>query len=80
MIEPPFLSPTVIRLPEIKPEPFYICLFASKIKLESAYTSMSLSYDFCPFIAIVVVEQTRGQRQTGRNDLPGKGERVASGW
>jgi len=26
------------------------------------------------------VEQTRGQRQTGRNDLPGKGERVASGW
>jgi len=23
------------------------------------------------------VEQTRGQRQTGRNDLPGKGERVA---
>ena len=27
-----------------------------------------------------VVEQTRGQRQTGRNDLPGKGERVASGW
>jgi len=26
------------------------------------------------------VEQTRGQRQTGCNDLPGKGERVASGW
>ena len=26
------------------------------------------------------VEQTQGQRQTGRNDLPGKGERVASGW
>jgi len=26
------------------------------------------------------VEQTRGQRQTGRNDLPGMGERVASGW
>jgi len=26
------------------------------------------------------VEQTRGQRQTGRNDLPGKGERVANGW
>jgi len=24
-----------------------------------------------------IVEQTRGQRQTGRNDLPGKGERVA---
>jgi len=23
------------------------------------------------------VEQTQGQRQTGRNDLPGKGERVA---
>ena len=23
------------------------------------------------------VEQTRGQRQTGRNDLPGMGERVA---
>jgi len=23
------------------------------------------------------VEQTRGQRQTGHNDLPGKGERVA---
>ena len=23
------------------------------------------------------VEQTRGQRQTGRNDLPGKDERVA---
>ena len=28
----------------------------------------------------ISVEQTRGQRQTGRNDLPGKGERVASGW
>jgi len=28
----------------------------------------------------VLVEQTRGQHQTGRNDLPGKGERVASGW
>ena len=27
-----------------------------------------------------LVEQTQGQRQTGRNDLPGKGERVASGW
>ena len=26
------------------------------------------------------VEQMQGQRQTGRNDLPGKGERVASGW
>jgi len=26
------------------------------------------------------VEQTRGQRQTGRNDLPDKGEKVASGW
>jgi len=26
------------------------------------------------------VEQMRGQRQTGRNDLPGKGERVANGW
>jgi len=23
------------------------------------------------------VEQTQGQRQTGRNDLPGKGEKVA---
>ena len=26
---------------------------------------------------ITSVEQTRGQRQTGRNDLPGMGERVA---
>jgi len=26
------------------------------------------------------VEQTRGQCQTGRNDLPGKGERLLSGW
>jgi len=30
--------------------------------------------------SIIPVEQTRGQCQTGRNDLPGKGERVASGW
>jgi len=29
---------------------------------------------------VFIVEQMRGQRQTGRNDLPGKGERVASGW
>jgi len=53
-IGPPFLSPTAIRLPEIKLEPYHICLFASNIKLESAYTSMSLSFDFCAFIAIVV--------------------------
>jgi len=33
-----------------------------------------------PVNSHVIVEQTRGQRQTGRNDLPGKGERVASGW
>jgi len=31
-------------------------------------------------ITALSVEQTQGQRQTGRNDLPGKGERVASGW
>ena len=43
-----------MRLPEIKLEPYYICLFASNIKLESAYTSMSLSFDFCAFIVIVV--------------------------
>ena len=29
---------------------------------------------------VIHVEQTQGQRQTGRNDLPGKGEGVASGW
>ena len=29
---------------------------------------------------VFIVEQMQGQRQTGRNDLPGKGERVASGW
>ena len=29
---------------------------------------------------VLFFEQTRGQRQTGRNDLPGKGEKVASGW
>ena len=28
-------------------------------------------------VGMVGVEQTRGQRQTGRNDLPGKGERIA---
>ena len=28
-------------------------------------------------IVVLGVEQTRGQRQTGRNDLPGKGESVA---
>jgi len=54
MIGPPFPSPTVIRPPEIKLEPYYICLIASNIKLESAYTSMSLSFDFCAFITIVV--------------------------
>ena len=32
------------------------------------------------FARLDTVEQTRGQRQTGRNDLPGKGERVANGW
>ena len=26
------------------------------------------------------VKQTRDQRQTGCNDLPGRGERVANGW
>ncbi|KAF9643936.1 hypothetical protein BDM02DRAFT_3191066 [Thelephora ganbajun] len=43
-----------IRLPEIKLEPFYICLFASNIRLESAYTSVSLAFDSCAFITIVV--------------------------
>jgi len=28
-------------------------------------------------ICVFIVEQMRGQRQTGRNDLPGEGERVA---
>ena len=43
-----------MRFPEIKLEAYYICLFASNIKLESAYTSMLLSFDFCGFVAIVV--------------------------
>jgi len=29
------------------------------------------------YIYHISVEQTRGQRQTGRNDLPDKGEKVA---
>jgi len=28
----------------------------------------------------VFVEQTRGQRQTGRNDLPGRVRELLSGW
>ena len=44
-----------MKLPEIKLEPYYMCLFASNMKLESAYTSMSLAFDFCAFIAIVVL-------------------------
>lgn len=31
-----------------------MCMFASNIRLESAYTSFSLAFDFCAFIAIVV--------------------------
>jgi hypothetical protein len=42
-----------IQLPEIKIQPYYICMFASNIRLESAYTSLSLAFDFCAFIAIV---------------------------
>ena len=40
--------------PAIKLEAYYICLFASNMKLESAYTSMLLSFDFCGFVTIVV--------------------------
>ena len=50
----PLLSFTAMKLPEIKLEPYYMCLFASNMKLESAYTSMLLSFDFCGFVAIVV--------------------------
>ena len=39
--------------PEIKLEAFYACSFASNIKLESAYLSLSLAFDSCAFIAIV---------------------------
>jgi len=40
--------------PTPTPGPFYICLFnTSNIKLESAYTSMSMSFDFHAFITIV---------------------------
>ena len=43
-----------MRLPEIKLEPYYMCLFASNMKLESAYTSMLLSFDFFAFTTIVI--------------------------
>ena len=49
---------------------------------------MQVAYNLCSRVCVnhrnledgrqlLFVEQTRGQRQTGRNDLPGKGERVA---
>ena len=43
-----------MQLPDIKFDPFYICLFTSNPKLELAYTSLSLAFDFCAFITVVV--------------------------
>ena len=42
-----------MKLPEIKLEPYYMCLFASNMKLESAYTLMLLAFEFCGFVTIV---------------------------
>lgn len=43
-----------MELPEIKLEPFYVCVFASTAGLESAYTLLSLAFDSCAFIIIMV--------------------------
>ena len=42
------------QLPGVEPVSFYICLSSSDAKLETAYTTLSLAFDICAFIAIVV--------------------------
>jgi len=61
--------------------------FGAKISANYKYSRSIPSWKECKKFLFVLqqgnalsVEQTRGQRQTGRNDLPGKGERVAGGW
>jgi len=44
---------------------------------DTCYSFMRHLYWHKPQLVMLGVEQTRGQRQTGRNDLPGEGERVA---
>jgi len=44
----------VLKIPGIKLDSIYICLFASNIRLESAYMALSLAFDSCAFITIVV--------------------------
>ena len=46
--------PIAAKLPDIKLEPFYICLFSPNIRLESICMVLSLVFDTCAFIAIVV--------------------------
>ena len=48
------LLPIAMKHPEIKLDPFYICFFASNIRHESAYMLLSLAFDFCAFVTIVV--------------------------
>ena len=50
--------PIVLQLPDIKLDPFYVCSFTTNAKLGSAYTSLSLVFDFCAFITVVVSAYT----------------------
>jgi len=45
-------------------------------KIETLHTVVRLS----PVRSSTSVEQTRGQRHTGRNDLPGRVRGLLSGW
>ena len=48
------LPHVVIQHQDIKLEAFYACVFASDIRPESAYTLLSVAFDLCAFVAIVV--------------------------
>ena len=48
------LPPIALGLPEIRLEALYICLFNPDFKLESTCMLLSLIFDSCAFIAIVV--------------------------
>ena len=57
-----------------------VCLILALAALEGWYLSgldVRNAYLYGELEEEIYVEQTRGQRQTGRNDLPGMGERVA---
>ena len=68
------LTPCIPNWPHTHEQP----ILANRIAREwqpnlSEHPEVLVWYNLCE----VPVEQTRGQRQTGHNDLPGKGERVA---